>query len=171
MIKNNIKSFLIHIVISISSIIIFIAFNTSQVKWISEEAAKNHQYSMIFIAAVSSIIAIVLYYLLGKKFLTQYRSIYKNILSVSLVAILGGVLWGIAFNILITETSDILLNSELWKIYSIYNGYSLFLINECKINNPYLYLLFSFIPSIVMGLGIKYKKEEVCNTSLRDRKI
>lgn len=158
MIKNSLKSFLIHIAISVISIVVFIIFNSTQVKWVSEEAAKQHHYSMMIVAFTMIVVACILYYLLARKFLTNQGSIYRNLLATSLIAVLGIFLWIVAFNINLTGPSNYLLNSELWQFYSMYNGYSLFFLNESGSNNPYMFLFFSFVPTIAMAIGMQRKR-------------
>lgn len=155
MVKNNLKSLVLHILISITSIIIFLTFYTSTPKWVSEEAARRHQFMVV----IPVLLAIALYYAVGKKFLTNQGSIFKNLLSVSITAIIGIFLWVMAFNIDLTGPSNSLLNSELWQVYYMYNGYSLFLINEWGINNQYLFLLSSFIPSATMALSMSKNRK------------
>lgn len=157
MIKNNLKSFLIHVVISIISVVVFFIFNSKQARWVSEEAAKKHHYSMMIVAFTVIAAACILYYFLAKKFLTHQGSIYRNFISISLTVVLGIFLWIVAFNVNLTRPSNHLLNSELWQFYSLYNGYSLFFINESGSNNPYIFLFFSFLPTIVMVVGMQRK--------------
>ena len=158
LIKNNLKSFLIHIILSIISVFIFISFNSVQAKWVSEEAARNHHNSMMVVAVTLIVISVILYYLLGGRFLINQGSIYKNLFSTSLTAIIGVFLWLIAFNVDLIGQSSSLLNSELWQFYSIYNGYSLFYLNESTNNNPYVFLFSSFIPTIAMCIGVLRKR-------------
>jgi hypothetical protein len=139
--------------------IIFYIFNASTPKWVSEEAANRHHYKMLFMAVVLVLLAIALYYAVGKKFLTNQGSIFKNLLSVSITAFIGIFLWVMAFNIDLTGPSNSLLNSELWQVYYMYNGYSLFLINEWGINNQYLFLLSSFIPSVTMAVSMRNNRK------------
>lgn len=158
MIKNSFKSFLIHTAISVISIFVFIIFNSTQVKWVSEEAAKQHHYSMMIVAFTVIVVACILYYLLARRFLTNQGSIYRNLLATSLTAILGIFLWAVALNINFQGPSNYLLNSELWQFYSMYNGYSLFFLNESGSNNPYMFLFFSFVPTIAMAIGVQRKR-------------
>lgn len=157
MIKSNVKAFLIHIVISIISVVVFIIFNSTQVKWASKEAANQHHYSMMIVASTVIVVACILYYFLAQKLLTYQGSIYRNFLAASLTAILGVFIWIAAFNINLTGLSNYLLNSELWQFYSMYNGYSLFFLSESGINNSYIYLFFSFLPTIAMAIGMQRK--------------
>lgn len=158
LVKNNLKSLLIHVSISIISVIVFFLFNMVQVKWASEEAANKHHYNMMFVAVIIIVVAVVLYYYLGGVRLINKGSLYKNLLSVSLTAILGVFIWAIAFNIDSTGPSNRLLNSQFWQHYTTYNGYSFFFLNESGINNPYVFFIFSFIPTIAMWAGIQRKK-------------
>lgn len=158
MIKNNVRSLVIHITISIISIIVFFLFNMAQVKWASEEAARNHHNSMMILAVIIIAVAVVLYYSLGKKRLISQGNIYKNLFSVSITAILGVLLWAIAFNIDSIGPSNRLLNAEFWQHYCTFNGYCFFLIEESGNNNPYVFLIFSFIPTIAMWTGIQRKR-------------
>jgi hypothetical protein len=154
MVKNNIKSLLIHVMISIISVILFIAFNSSTAKWVSEEAARKHHYYMMFVAIAFLVVSIFLYNLLGRILLINKGSIYKNLVATGLTAIIGTFLWIIAFSMDLTGPSNYLLNSELWQFYSAYNGYCLFFLNESQNNNQYIYLLFTFIPTLAMGSGM-----------------
>jgi hypothetical protein len=154
-IKNNFKSFLIHLLISVLSFIVYLVFHVSAVKWVSEEAYQNHHNSMLAIAFTVIATAIFLYFHLSKKICKNQGSNFKNITSVSITAILGIFLWIIAFNIDLTGGTDVLLNSELWQFYSLFNTYSLFLMDEARIDSPYIMLIFSFIPALAMNFGIR----------------
>lgn len=126
-----------------------------QPKWASEEAANKHHYSMMFISVIIIVVAVYLYYSLAGKRLTNQGSKCKNLLSVSLTGIVGIVLWAVAFNGDRIGPSNILLNSHLWERYNMYNGYSFFLIYESEINNAYVFLVSSFIPTIAMWFGVQ----------------
>jgi Mg2+/citrate symporter len=155
MIKNNIKSLLIHLLASVLSFIVYLAFHLSAVKWVSEEAYQNHHNNMLTVAFTVIAAAIFLYFHLSKKICKNQGSNFTNIISVSITAILGILSWVIAFNIDLTGPTDVLLNSELWQLYSLFNTYSLFLVDEARINNPHIMLIFSFIPTLAMNLGIR----------------
>lgn len=157
LVKNNLKSLLIHIIISVFSMIVYFLFNMAQFKWASAEAARNHHNSMMFVAVTIIAIDIILYYFLGSTRLNNQGSIYKNLFSVSAVAILGVFLWVNAFNTDSIGPSNRLLNSQLWQYSTMYNGYSFFLIEETGINNSYAFLFLSFIPTIAMWTGINRK--------------
>ena len=157
MIKNNLKALLIHAVISISSIFVFMLGFASQASWVSEEAARNHHNRMMSLSITMIVIAAILYYLLGRKHLISQGSKCKDLFSVSLVAILGACLWANAFNVDRFGPSNVLMNSGLWQFYSMYNGYSVFFLDESGSNNPYVFLFFSFIPTIAMWTGVLRK--------------
>ena len=158
MVKNNLKALLIHMIISVISIIVYFLFNMGQPSWASEEAANNHHHNMMILAVIIIAVAVILYYSFAKTYLINQRSIYKNLFSSSLTIILGVFLWVVAFNTDRIGPSNILLNSQLWQNYVMFNGYSLFLVYESGINNVYLFLLFSFMPPIAMVSGVSRKK-------------
>ena len=158
MIKNNIKALLIHIVISILSFIISMLFHTHAVKWVSEEAANQHHFSMLGASFLIIIVLLFLYYHFSRKFLTNQSSIINNILSFSIIGLIGIVLWFIAFSIDLTGGTQILLNSELWQLYSLYYGYCVSLVYEITTTNPYIMLVFGILPIIVMYIGVKKSK-------------
>ena len=155
MIKNNIKALLIHIVISILSFILSIIIHTSSAKWVSEEAARQHHISMIQASILVIIVSLLLYYYLSRKFLTNQLSIIKNILSLSIIWLIGIVLWLISFYIYLTEGTQILLNSGFWQLYSLYYGYCMSLVYEITTTNPYIMIVFGIFPIIIMYLGMK----------------
>ncbi len=155
MIKNNIKALLIHIVISIFSFMFSIIFHSSSAKWVSEEAVRQHHVSMIGGSVLVIIISLFLYYYFSKKFLNNHLSVMINILSLSIIALIGIVLWLNAFCIDLTKGTQVLLNSELWQVYSLYYGYCASLVYEITTTNPYIMLVFGILPSIAMYLGVK----------------
>jgi hypothetical protein len=157
LIKNNLKSLFLHIAISIVSFIVFFFFNSAQPKWASEEAARNHHISMMIVAVTIIAVAVILYFLIARMNFINQGNICNNLLSVSLTAILGVVLWVVSFSADGIGPGNFLLNSELWQNYAMYNGYSFFLVHEAGINNVYVFLLFSLIPTIIMGTGIRRK--------------
>jgi hypothetical protein len=154
-IKNNVKSLLIHLLVSVLSFVVYFAFHRSVVKWASEEAYKNHQDTMLAVAFTVIAAAIFLYFQLSKKICKDQGSNFKNTISVSITTILGIFLWVTAFNIDLTGGTNILLNSELWQLYSLFNTYCLFLVDEAAIKSPYIMLIFSLIPALSMSLGIR----------------
>ncbi|MGG7142100.1 hypothetical protein ACQPVP_01350 [Clostridium nigeriense] len=155
MIKNNIKALLIHIVISIFSFIFSMLFHNSSAKWVSEEAANQHHVAMLRVSVLIIIVSLFLYYHFSRKFLTNQLSIIKNILSFSIIGLIGMVLWLTAFYTDLTSGTQILLNSELWQWYSLYYGYCMSLVYEITATNPYIMLVFGSLPIIVMCLGAK----------------
>ena len=155
MIKNNIKALLIHIVISILSFIFFLILHNSSAKWASEEAARQHHVSMLQASILVIIVSLLLYYYLSRKFLINQLSIIKNILSLSIIGLIGIVLWVISFCIYLSEVTQILINSGLWQLYSLYYGYCMSLVYEITITNPYIMIVFGTLPIIFMYLGVK----------------
>lgn len=156
MIKNNIRSLLIHVMISILAFIAYIPFHISVVKWASEEAAKNHHIIMISVAITIIVVALFLYYYFSVLFLKEQGSSFKNIISISITGVIGLFIWFIAFIMNLTEGANILLNSQVWQIYSLYYSYCLFLVDEAAVSIPYIMLVFCIMPILAMWVGIKY---------------
>lgn len=157
MVKNNLKSLMSHIVISLLSLVVFMIFHSSAAKWASEESARRHHNFMVIISLIVICISLLLYYYSGRAFCTSGKGILNNITSFSAIAVIGIILWIIAFSIDPIGFGGNLLNSNLWFNYATYNNYSIFFLYETRINNPYIFLIFSLIPSIAMYLGMKRK--------------
>jgi hypothetical protein len=155
MIKNNIISIVIHIVISILSLITYLPFHASAVSWVFEEAAMKHHIYMLVMAAAIIVAALFLYYFFGGMLLINQGSNLKNILSVSITVFIGVFLWFTAFSIDLTGGTKILLNSELWQLYSLYYAYCLFFVDEANVGVSYIMLVFCVMPILAMLLGIK----------------
>lgn len=154
LVKNNIKSFLIHLIISFVFVRIFIIFNQNQVKLASEAAARSHYFLVTLNVIIRIALACGLYYLLARNYLKNQGNIYRNMLSTSLTAIVGICLWVIAYNNGLPAQGKYLLDSELWQKLLNYLGYSLLFFTESHLNNPYVYLPFLFIPTAVMAFSI-----------------
>lgn len=155
MVKNNIISLFIHFIISALCIIIFMFFHMSVAKWVSAEAARKHHINMMTAAVLVMVIALFLYYFLSRKFCKDQGSSFKNLMSISITLIIGTFLWITAFSIDLTNGTNILLNSELWSMFGTYYSYCLFLVDETRIGNPYVMLIFLLLPIFAMRLGIK----------------
>lgn len=158
MFKNNIKAFLIHGVINYLSFVIFLACFGSTPKWVSEEAQRQYYFKMRLFSVIIIVIAVLLYIFLSKKFLKNQGSIIKNLLSVSSVGIVGSMLWGITLIALTIEGG--ISKSQSISFYYIYISYLIPLISTSVLDyNFYLIsLVFSFVPSIFMIIGIFTRK-------------
>ena len=78
----------------------------------------------------------------------------KNLLSTSVVAVIGIVWWAVLFPV---TQLDAFSHSNLWHFYAIYVSYMLSLIENLEKEIPFILLLSSFIPTFVMAAGIKKK--------------
>ena len=130
-------------------------FHNYSAKWISEEVARQHHVSMLGVSILVIIVSLLLYYHFSRKFLTNQLSIIKNILSLSIIGLIGIILWLTSFYIDLTEGTQILLNSGLWQLYSLYYGYCMSLVYEITATNPYIMIVFGILPNIVMYFGVK----------------
>lgn len=157
MVRNNLKSLLIHTVMSFLFIIIYLVFFSGTPKWASEEAANRHHILMMVISITELVIAFILYFLSGRNVLRMQGSLIKNLLSTILVAIFGAIIWVIAY---IFDSNILTISqSKLWEIHSLYNGYSIHFIYEVDLN-IYIILQFSLLPSIALTLGIISKRSK-----------
>jgi hypothetical protein len=155
MLKNNLRSLMIHFLISFLNYIVFMIFHMSVVKWASEESARRHQIFMIIIALIVIGVSLLMYYFLSRAYCIPGKGTLYNIASVGGVALIGMLLWLRAFSLEPVVGGASLFNSSLWVNYGVYNHYSMFFLYEVSIKNPYNVLLFSFLPSIAMYFGMK----------------
>lgn len=153
MIINNFKSLMIHIFVSLISILLFFITNVlpGTPKWVTEEAYNAHKNKMTIISIVIIIIAVILYYSISRKILKKQGSTLKNILSVSVVAILGVFFWILAYIFAGSEGPG---RSTLWQYYTLYNGYMVSLVENIEIKTMFILLLGTFVPSLVMSITI-----------------
>lgn len=156
MLKNNLKSLAIHIIIII--IISFICLVLFELQGdiigyrlnVLGSNDKNFVKVKCILALIIFILSAVLYYVLAKRYLEKL-SLANNIMSVISVVILGAVLW------LISYRSNNSGDSFLRLYYQIYNAYSLPLFSVINIKNSYLAGIFSLIPGLLMWMGIQSK--------------
>jgi len=120
-------------------------------KLASEESYRSYRSRMIIISIVILIIAIFLYYTISRKFLKNQGNTFKNILSVSLVSVIGIYLLLFAYIFSGLELSN---KSTLWKYYNFYYGYILSLLINFKIQTFAVLITISLMPSVVMGISI-----------------
>lgn len=158
MIKNNIKALIIHFAITFLCVVFSMFGMASSAKWASEEAAQNHHFNMMVVALVILCCAILLYFFMSKRYCSKQKNIIYSFISVSLVAITGILFWASAFSRSPAGLGGRLLNSSIWENYSLYIGYSFMFLYEGGINNPYIFLIMCFVPSVVMSLGTRYKR-------------
>ena len=150
MLKNNIKSLIIHLFISFICLLIFdiqeelIGYRVNMLGY----NEKSYYSLRLILCLIIFIFVIFLYYMLSKLYLEKF-STKKNILSVLLVAIIGAILWLASYKLHPQSSSFLKL------YYQFYNAYSLPIFN---INNSYLAGIFSIIPSFVMCIGIQSKR-------------
>lgn len=159
MVKNNLKALLVHVVISIIAWVVYSRFGGfASAKRATEEAADNHHMLLFRVTIGIIIVAVILYYLAGWLLMINQGNILKNLLATIIISGIGVFLWAIAFIIDYVVKGDHSLSSELWSYYGVYNSYATFYFYEAGINNPFIWLLPSFVPSAVMALGMLTRK-------------
>lgn len=149
MLKNNLKAFMIHVVISFICLLIF---DLAEELIYNVNASSYKDYVHLGTAFIIFIVAIFLYYTLSKKYLKRI-SIKKDMLSLLLVTIIGAILWLISYNF---------MEDGFFKLYyQMYNAYSLPLFLVFNINNSYLTWIFAIIPGLLMYIGIQCKSRSL----------
>lgn len=149
MVKNNIKAFLIHIFVALVcyeiihfKVPIMVKFINTRYMGLSDYRRADYIFGTFVL-----IVAVILYYILGKKFLKRREKISENIVSVILVGIVGVFAWKLSWRLLIGGNNYL----------SFYYSYAETLIEETMLFSARIVLLISFIPSIVMFLAITFK--------------
>ena len=153
---NNVKSLCIHIIVNLISFGLYFKFNMAVgiPEWASPEAYTAHVNNMILISAGIICLAQVLYFVGGRLMLRNQGRLTKNLLSTSVVAVIGIVWWAVLFPV---AQLDAFSHSNLWHVYAIYVSYMLSLIENLEKEIPFILLLSSAIPTFVMAAGIKKK--------------
>lgn len=136
MLLNNIKSLVIHILISASAF--YYTLNPSS-------TLSQNIYLIILISSL------VLYYMAGNMFLEDQLIASKNLLSVSLIPLIGTGLWLYLF-IKYTNPSFSMIS---WTPYFAYVGYTTPLIYKYIQSSRVLPLL-SWIPAVILFFSIKH---------------
>lgn len=154
MIKNNIKALIIHVIFSYISFIIFINFNLDVTKLVSEKAARNREIFMNSMAFGTLIVFIILYIVCGFLFM-EYGSPIENMFSGIFVTIFGAIIWIITFSTFVNINEFV--PADTWFLYNVYNGYSLFFVEQLIVDKPIVLITFSFFPDLLLWLGIELR--------------
>lgn len=146
MIKNNVYSILIHVVLS------FLGFGFTLM--LSQDYFGNHSNLSVLGIIISFVFIVSLYFALGKRLLKQFNNRRKQWLSVSILTIILLIL-AISFTFVSIYPS----NNLIWAVYLIANAaFSFILVKQ----NDLGFLLFSYfltiIPSLFLYLGSVMKK-------------
>lgn len=154
--SNNLKAFLIHIFVNVISVFLYymLAINVGVAEWVSEAAYNAHIEKMVMIGLVIVLMAFALYYIGGRVFLRDQGWLWKNILSVSSVFIIGFIWW---LMILPLSNLEVFSKANVWQTFSIYTSYMLTLIDYLEADIPILLLLCLMLSTLFMVLGIKKK--------------
>ncbi len=159
MVKNNLKALFFHIALSLVSIIgyIMVIKQTGIVDWATNKAYEEHMMKMLFLSIMMIMVVAFLYYAFASRFLEPQGNVFKNLISVGSVSILGVILWFLIYPLSQLEPWQ---QSNIWTLHSIYLGFTTILVNEVdwlEGEIPTILMIGSFIPSLIMGLAIKKK--------------
>lgn len=159
MLKNNLKAFFFHIALSLIGFVSYIMLikQTGIVDWATNKAYEIHMLKMMVLSIMILLGVSFLYYAFASRFLEPQGSVFKNLLSVSCVSIIGVLFW---LTIYPLSQLDPWQHSNIWSLHSIYIGFTTMLISEVDWMEsvvPTVLLIGSFLPSLIMGLAIKKK--------------
>jgi hypothetical protein len=149
MLLNNLKSLMIHAIISTSAFFYTAGpyLEQGQSPPVKDSLPQAHPWPVYAIILTSSLL---LYFLVGRMFLEDQFSPSRNLLSVSLVPIMGMVLWALLYAKL--KASPFLLFD--WKPYLIYIGYTTPLAYKL-FTGWHILPFFSWIPAAILFLSIR----------------
>lgn len=156
MLENNVRSFIIHILVDFICLLAFEIqdeFIGYRVNILGNDSKSYVSLQLLF-AIVVFILSMLLYYFLSRRYLTKF-SMKKNIISVLFVAIAGILLWLLSY-ILYPQAKG--MNGGFLKLYyQMYNANCLPLFSALNIENSYLAGIFAIVPSLSMWIGIQSK--------------
>lgn len=135
MLMNNLKSFLIHILISASAY------------YYTDNVSLKQSGNIYLIILLSSLL---LYFLAGRLFLDDRLTPSKNMLSVSFVPLFGMIIWTVLFR----QLKNSVFSIDDWETYLIYVGYTTPLLYK-YIGSFIILPIFTWIPAVIMYSGIK----------------
>lgn len=154
MVKNNLLALAAHIVITIISIFLF--FSTRQI-CVNSSVAKSWLYGVFFVIAV-------LLYIFAGRMLSIKDKWYKNLASVVLPVITGlAIFFMNAFSYEDAVTGEKMSNG-LYLIYNIaftpiIDAYTF--IFKWKKGYRYWWIIFSFIPTLLIWMGMQLKANKI----------
>ena len=154
--KNNFKALLLHLIIVAISVIFVILFVVT--------GPKFGQYTTHIISKLFISIGFILIYIFSGTLLDINTNKKFDFLVDSFIAIAGIALW--CYTISITETSLLEITkgipeelSEYWILMNIYHTPLFFIKFLFGLpNTPFMSLITNLFPSLLMGLGLKYKR-------------
>ncbi|GKU25096.1 hypothetical protein [Clostridium folliculivorans] len=146
MVANNIRALLWYIFLRIVTLFsnFVIGFNSSKIE--SQQDGINRMNFQIAKTWTIAIIVIILYNLIGRFTLKDQGTRVKNIMSVSLIYIVGLILC-------IMISLGFLKSESLYYMYT--SAFSPFFTSNIKEGGLLMQLPYAIIPSLIMGISIK----------------
>lgn len=150
MLRNNLTSLIIHIFVgTISYVFLYLIYSLFVI------TVGGGQTLFIIGDIMTFIISLILYFILGRRFLKRYSS-FKSIFSVSAVAIIGVGIWIFIYDFPYSTYEVVGIDHGL--LYFLYNMYICPLFQQFKSRSPLILIWFSFLPSLLMWCGVQYKR-------------
>lgn len=150
MLMNNLKSLVIHIIISTSAFIYTTGPYLGQSPSLFSRDSYLQEYPWTIYAVILAS-SLLMYYLLGRMFLEDQFSPSRNLLSVGLVPIIGMMLWTL---LLVKYKASASFHLIDWKPYLIYIGYTTPLVYK-YIDGRHMLPFFSLVPAIILFFSIR----------------
>ena len=150
--KNNLKALILHLIIVILSIIFLIIFVAT--------GPKIGQYATNVISRLFIGITFLFVYIFMGTFLDKDRSKKYDFFTGCFIAVIGIALWYYTFLITGKHLFEIPKDmSEYWILMNVYH--SPFILINFLFELPYtplVSLIMNFFPTLLMGIGLKYKR-------------
>lgn len=157
--KNNLKALSLHLIIMVLSIIFLIIFVAT--------GPKIGQYTTHIISRICISMGFVLAYVFSGTLLDKNTNKKYDFLVGLFIAIIGIVIWIYTYSMTGESLSKITSEipeeiSEYWISMNIYHTPFIFINFLFSLpNTPLLSLITNLFPTILMGLGLKYKREKL----------
>ena len=150
--KNNFKALIIHWINIILSTIFLIIFV------ITGPIIGHFTTNIIFRLFIS--MAIFFIYFFTGTFLDKGKSKYKDFLTGCFVSVVGLIIWFYTFSITGKNLFEIPEEvKEYWLLMNIYNAPFTIICMFLSIPfTPLVSLIINFLPTLLLGLGLKYKR-------------
>lgn len=150
--RNNFKALLLHFIIIIISFIFLVIYVAT--------GPKIGEYTTNIIIRLFIVMAFLLVYIFSGTFLDIHTNKKYDFFTGCLIAIIGIALW--VYTISISGGDLYIIPEELseyWILLNIYHIPFIFINFLFKFPNaPLLSLIINLLPSVLMGLGLKYKR-------------
>lgn len=153
MLGNNVKAFIIHLVISIGAYF-YTEMHLSTENPIDTLQGNAPQPEVLCLVVFAGSVALYIFW--SSYFLNPRSSIKCNIYSIILTPAAGLVMWAV---IMVCLGFPNAIDRKPWMPYMLYTGYMTPIIRE-RLQSPWLLPIFSLLPALFTYIGLNMKKEK-----------